>query len=140
MFRSMFLCSMPCYCAQIYVGYYAIYYFSPFCPLISLFLAFWPFQWGVDLDFGVQAYIHTPRPILKGLDHFLCMLMFAYLLASMLYPHVNLSRSRLCHALCPLWACACVVTSVPPRFCLDVPTYEIHLLLTHSQVQEIVAI
>ena len=53
----------------------------------------------------------------------------------MLYIQVCLSRSRLCHALFPLLACACrslgplacVVTFVPPRACLDVTTYEIHL-------------
>ena len=49
------------------------------------------------------------------------------LFASMLYVHVSLSRSRLCHALCHPWACACVITSVPPRICLDVTTCEIHL-------------
>ena len=46
-----------------------------------------------------------------------------------------MSRSRLYHALCPLWACACqslgpfacVATSIPPRACLDVTTCEIHL-------------
>ena len=52
--------------------------------------------------------------------------MYACFLASMLYLHVSLSRFRLCHALCPLWVCACVVTSVPPRVCLDVTTCEIH--------------
>ena len=53
----------------------------------------------------------------------------------MLYLHVSLSRSRLCHALRPPWTCACqslgplacVVASVPPRACLDVSTCEIHL-------------
>ena len=57
------------------------------------------------------------------------------MLASILYFHVCLSRSRLCHALCPLWACACrslgplacVVASVPPVDCLGVTTCEIHL-------------
>ena len=45
----------------------------------------------------------------------------------MLYLHVSLSRSRLCHAFCPLWACACLVASIPPRDCLDVTTCAIHL-------------
>ena len=40
------------------------------------------------------------------------------LLVSMLYLYVTLSRS---------WVCACVVTSVPPRVCLDVTTSGIHL-------------
>ena len=41
--------------------------------------------------------------------------------------HVSLSKSRLCHAWCPPWACACVVAFVLPRVCLDVTTCEIHL-------------
>ena len=53
----------------------------------------------------------------------------------MLYNHVYLSRSRLCHALFLPWACACrslrplacVGASFPPRACLDVTTCEIHL-------------
>ena len=32
---------------------------------------------------------------------------YVCLLASMLYIHVFLSRSRLCHALCPPWDCVC---------------------------------
>ena len=121
----MFMCFVLCLCAWIYVGCYAICYFSPFCHQISLFLAFWPFWWGVDLDPMVQAYIRTPRPILKGLDHFLLHVVVC-LLASMLYLLVSLSRSRLCHALCLPWVCACVVTSVPPRVCLDVTICDIH--------------
>ena len=49
------------------------------------------------------------------------------MLAYMLYLHVSLSRSWLCHALCPPWVCACVVTSVSPRVCMDVTICEIHL-------------
>ena len=45
----------------------------------------------------------------------------------MLYLYVSLSRSRLCHALYPPWACACVVTFVLPRVCLDVNMSKIHL-------------
>ena len=53
----------------------------------------------------------------------------------MLYIHVRLSRSRFCHALCPLCACAhqslrpiaYVVASVPLVDCLGVTTCEIHL-------------
>ena len=74
MIRSMCSCA-PCHaCAQIYVVF-----LKPFPPLISLFLVFWPFWQGVDLDNVVQAQIYTPSPILKGLDHFLCMSMFACL-------------------------------------------------------------
>ena len=45
------------------------------------------------------------------------------LLVSMLYLHVSLPRDRFCHALYPLWVCAYVFTSVPPRVCLDVTTW-----------------
>ena len=56
------------------------------------------------------------------------------LLASMIYLHVCLSRSRPCHALCPPWACArqslrplaCVVAFVPLVDCLDVTICETH--------------
>ena len=44
----------------------------------------------------------------------------------MLYLHVSLSRSSLCRALRPSWTCACVITSIPPRVCLGITTYEIH--------------
>ena len=47
---------------------------------------------------------------------------------------LSLSRSRLCHAFCPPWACACqpmgllarAVASVPLMTCLDVTTCETH--------------
>ena len=51
---------------------------------------------------------------------------YVCLLASMIYLHISLSRSKFCHSLCPMWACACVVTSILPRVCLDVTTCEIH--------------
>ena len=59
--------------------------------------------------------------------------MFACLL--LCYSHVCLSRSRLCHVLCPLWICACqslrplacVVAFTPLVDCLDVIICEIHL-------------
>ena len=44
---------------------------KPFYLLMYFFLVFWPLWQGVDLDLMVQVYIHTPRPISKGLDHFL---------------------------------------------------------------------
>ena len=76
-FRSMSLCLDLC----VYV-LHAMLMCSNLCwlqchvllqPVLSFdisFLAFWPFQWGANLDPVVQAYIHTPRRILKGLDHF----------------------------------------------------------------------
>ena len=72
MLRSI-LVAMPCATLAL---------FSPL--LISLFLAFWPFWWGVGLNPMVQSYILTPRPILKGLDHFFecqCLLTCFYTLS-----------------------------------------------------------
>ena len=73
---------------------------------------------GIGLHPYTQAYI-------KGFGSF-PLHVYICLLASMLYLHVSLSRYRLCHAWCPLWACACVVASVPLRVCLNVNTCEIH--------------
>jgi len=60
---------------------------------------------------------------------------YVCLLASMLYVHVCLSRSRFSHALCLPWICACrslgplacVVVPIPFVDCLGVITCEIHL-------------
>ena len=81
----------------------------------------------------VLAYIYAPRPISKGLDHFLYACVC--LLASMFCIHVCLSRSRLCHAFCPPWACncrylgplACAVAFVLLVACLDMTACETHL-------------
>ena len=102
----VFMCSVPCLCVRSIRWLLCHVLLQPLCSLMFLFLVFGPFRWGVDLDPVVQAYIHTPRPISKGLDYFL-MHVYVCLLASMLYAYVCLSRSRLCHALCPPWACAC---------------------------------
>ena len=63
------------------------------------------------------------------------------------YLHVCPSRSRLCHTLCPLWACAYrslgpltyMVASITLVVCLDVTACETHLrdigvLVTHCSV------
>ena len=121
-------------CLDLYVGCYVMCFYNPFVPSYLSFLCFGPYWQGVDLDLVVQAYIHTPRPISKVLDHFL-LHVYVCLLASMLYLHAYLSRSRLCHALCPPWVCASrslgpftyVITSIPPRDLLGVTTCEIHL-------------
>ena len=126
---------------------------KPFYLLLPLFLVFWSFRQGVDLDLVVQVYIHTPRPISKGLDHFL---LHAYvcLLASMLYLHDFLSRSRHCHALCLPQACscrslgphACVVASIPLVAYLDVTTCEytsvvlVYLMHTLSPLREMLCL
>ena len=52
---------------------------------------------------------------------------YVCLFVSMLYAYVSFSRSRLCYALCPPWACSCVVASVPPRVWLGVAACEILL-------------
>ena len=105
-----------------------------FHPLISLFLAFWPFWQGVDLGPMVQAYIHTPRPILKSLDNFLCMSMFACFLLcfiSML-ASLNLGFATLCALyglvlVDPQSHQLSVVASILPKASLGVTTCETHL-------------
>ena len=77
--RSMSLCA-PCHACVLRSTCQLLCHvlLQPFCPLISLFLVFWPLLVGCRSDPVVQAYIHTPRPISKGLDHFpICMCMFA---------------------------------------------------------------
>ena len=125
---------------------------QPFCLLMYLFSMFWPFRQGVDLDIVAQAYIHTPRPISKGLDHFLYVCLC--LLASMLYLYDFLSRSRHCHALCLPQACscrslgphACVVASIPLVAYLDVTTCEytsvvlVYLMHTLSPLREMLCL
>ena len=126
----IFVCSIPCSCFQIYMPVAMLYASKAFLSLVI------PFSYvlaRVDLDLVVQVYIHTPRPISKGLDHFLYTCVC--LLASILYIHVCLSRFRLCHALCPPRACACqslrplacVVAFAPLMDCLGVTTCEMHL-------------
>ena len=96
----VFMCSMPCLCAQIYVGCYAMCYFRPLFLNISLscFLALSvrcrSRSRGLGLHPYTQAYI-------KGFGSFPSNV-YVCLHTSMLYLHVNLSRSKLCHSLCPL--------------------------------------
>ena len=120
------MCSIPCLCAWIYVGCYAMCYFRPLFLNISL-SCFSALLVGCRSRSCGLGHIRTPRPILKGLDRFV-LHVNVFLIASMLYLHVSLSRSRLCHALCPSWACARVVTSIPPKICLDVGVLVLHLL------------
>ena len=74
--RAMFVC------LDLYVSCSAMFFYSPFVPSYLNFLCFDPFWCGVDLDHVVQAYICTPWPISKGLDHFLypclCLLFMIY--------------------------------------------------------------
>ena len=92
----IFVYSVPCSCVQIYILVAMSCASIAFLSLCPPFLVFFPFRQGVDLDLVVQAYIHIPRPISKGLDHFLYACL--YLLASILYLHVCLTRSRLGYA------------------------------------------
>ena len=113
----MFVC-------QIYGGCYAMCYFSPFWTLISLFLAFWPFRWGVEIHWSRSTSVHLGLYQSVWIISFacLCLLVCFYALST-----CYLSRSRLCHALCPLWVYACVVIFVLPKVCLDMTICEIHL-------------
>ena len=79
----VFICSMPCLCVQIYM------LVAMPCASIALlfldvsFLRFGSYRWDVDIDLVFQAYTHTPRPISKGLGHFLyaCLCLLAYFYA-----------------------------------------------------------
>ena len=95
----IFECSMSCSYVSI-CRLLCHVLLQPICLLMYLCLALWHFRKGVDLDLVVQVYIHTPRPISKGLDHFLYAIlwMVACFYALSL---VCLSRSRLCPILCP---------------------------------------
>ena len=125
MFRSMCLCA-PCHACVLRSMLVAIPCASKALHLlISLFLMFCLLWQGVDLDPVVQAYIHIPRPILKGLDHFLCMSMFACLLLCFFSILASLDLGLA--MLCAPRGFACMVTSFPPRVHLDVTTCEIHL-------------
>ena len=111
-FFSMFMprsisLSTPCHVhvLDLHVGCYAMCFYSHFCLLLYLFLVFWPFRQGVDLDLIVQAYVHKPRPISRIwiISPYTCVC----LIASILYIHVCLSRFRYYHAWHPPWACVC---------------------------------
>ena len=87
------ICYFPCACALhamfmcLDLGYacHAMCYCSPFVPFVSIscVLAYW---FRPDLDPMFFIIIRTPWPILKGLDHPICMSMFpcSHALSSML--------------------------------------------------------
>ena len=80
---------------------------QPFCPLISLFVVFYPLLVGCRSRFcGLGLHPHA-QAYTNGFGSSPYMSMFACLLASMLYVNACLSRSRLCHALFPPQACLC---------------------------------
>ena len=78
------VCHLPCACAlhamflclNLGYVYHAICYCSHFFAFVflSCVLAWWL---GPDLDSMVFVTILTPRPTSKGLDHPICMFMFA---------------------------------------------------------------
>ena len=146
------MCPLPCFCldlhvsAQIYVHMLrSIYLYAPChaCVLRSMLVAMPCYTLALlSLDISLSCFLALSigsrsrycglglhpytQAYIKGFGSFHWHV-FVCLLSSMLYLHVSLSRPRLCHALCPSWACACMVISVPPRVCLDVTTCEIHL-------------
>ena len=74
-------------CLDLYVGCYVI------MSLVMPFSCALALRQEVNLDLVVLAYVHTSRPITKGLDHFLyaCVCLFSFILQI----HVCLPRSRL---------------------------------------------
>ena len=123
------MCSMPCLCAQIYM------LVAMPCASIALLSLDISLSCVLALIGGVQIQILWSRPTSAHLRLYRKVWIYVCLLASMLYAYVCLSRSRLCHALYPLWDCACrslrsltcVVASIPPRVYLHIATREIHL-------------
>ena len=119
------------------------------CSLISLiFPSFLCFAFGqdVDQDLVVQAYIHTPKYTIKGLDQFLyaCLCIVCPFPCVSVQIHACLPRSRLlpCSCLFPLcgfvlvclWGLlACLVAPIPLLWlvwmqpCLGVHLYDVWL-------------
>ena len=84
------------------------------CAIVALlslcfsFLCFDLLVWTLSKSYGLCHFPYT-LALIKGFGStlFTCL----YLLASVLYACVSLSRSRLCHVWRPPWAWPCVVTS-----------------------------
>ena len=130
----MFVCFMPCLCVQIYM------LVAMPCASKALLSLIIYLSYALGLIGGVQIQFTWSRPTFVHLGLYqrvqiISLFFYVFFLASMLYIHVRLFRSRLCHALHPLWACACqslgllsfVVAFVPFRACFYVTTCEIHL-------------
>ena len=134
------MCSLPCFCLDLHVS---AYIYGPMlrsmCLCAPCHVLLQPFL-SLDISLscalacpvgcrsrscGLGLHLYTQANI-KGFGSFPSNV-YVCLHPSMLYLHVSLSRSKLCDALCPSWACVCVVTSVPHRVCLDVTTCEIHV-------------
>ena len=72
-FFAMFLLRSTCLCLDLciyvlramfvfldlYVGCYAMFFYSPFVPSYLNFFCFDPFWCGVDLDLGLGLHLHT---------------------------------------------------------------------------------
>ena len=85
MFSACFMPSSMCLCTQCHVYVcHAMCYCSPFVAFVflSCVLAKWL---GSNLDPMVFITVRTPRPTSKGLDHPICMSMFACFYALYLY-------------------------------------------------------
>ena len=121
----VFMCSVPCLCAQIYMLVAsAMCFYSPLSLDISLSCV-------LALVGGVQIQIPRSRPTSTHLGLYQRVWIISLhacvcLLASALYVYACLSRSWLCHALCPPWTCSCMVTSIPLVAYWDLTTCETH--------------
>ena len=114
--------SVPCLCVQTYMldaMLCASIAFSSLDMSLSCILAL---QVGCrSRSCGLSQHPYT-QAYIKGFGLFhLCMCLLAWFYA---FYHVCLPRSRFCHTWFPLWACACVVASVPLVACLGVTTCE----------------
>ena len=142
MFRSTSLCLDICVyvlhamlaCLDLcWLLCYVLIY--PFCPLMSLFLVFWPLlvgcrsrPCGLGLHLHTQAYIKGFRSFSLCISMFPCSLLcFISMLASLDLGFAMLCALRGLMLVSPQGHLLCVVASIPPRACFDVTTCEIHL-------------
>ena len=107
----VFMCYVPYLCAQIYM------LVAMPCASIVLLSLDITLSCALTLIGGVQIQIPWSRPTSTHLGLYqrvwiISLYSCVCLLASMLYVHAYLSRSRTCHALCPSWACSYMVTSI----------------------------
>ena len=126
MFRSMCLCA-PCHVCVLR----SICWLLMPCASTAFFSLYISLSYVLAFLGGVQIQISWSRltSILLGLYQrvwIISLYTCVCLLASMLYVYACLSRSMLCYALGPLWACFCVVISIPLVAYSGVTTCETH--------------
>ena len=126
MFRSMCLCALCHVCVLRSICWLLVS-----CASIALLSLDISLSCVLALVGGVQIQIPRSRPTSTHLGLYQRVWIISLhacvcLLASALYLYACLSRSWLCHALCPPWTCSCMVTSIPLVAYWDLTTCETH--------------